>query len=36
MLGGVAPDFRTILEKGIVPHVIQDDGKDGFELEIDY
>lgn len=24
------------LENGIVPHVIQDDGKDGYELEIDY
>lgn len=29
-------DMIACLEKGIVPHVIQDDGKDGFELEIDY
>lgn len=29
-------DVIACLEKGIVPHVIQDDGKDGFELEIDY
>ena len=31
-----AGDMIACLEKGIVPHVIQDDGKDGFELEIDY
>lgn len=29
-------DIIACLEKGIIPHVIQDDGKDGFELEIDY
>lgn len=29
-------DMIACLEKGIILHVIQDDGKDGFELEIDY
>lgn len=29
-------DVIACLEKGIVPHVIQDDEKDGFELDIDY
>lgn len=29
-------DMIACLEKGIVPHVIVDDGKDGYELELDY
>lgn len=29
-------DMTRCLEKGIIPHVITDDGKDGYELEIDY
>ena len=27
---------RSCLEKGIIPHVITDDGKDGYEIEIPY
>lgn len=29
-------DMINCLEKGIVPHVVTDNGKDGYELEIDY
>ena len=29
-------DMIRCLENGIIPHVITDDGKDGYELEIDY
>lgn len=29
-------DMIKCLEKGIVPHVVTDNGKDGYELEIDY
>lgn len=29
-------DMVKCLEKGIIPHVITDDGKDGYELEIPY
>lgn len=29
-------DMVKCLEDGIVPHVITDDGKDGYEIEIDY
>ena len=29
-------DMVQCLENGIIPHVITDDGKDGFELEISY
>lgn len=29
-------DMIKCLENGIIPHVITDDGKDGYELEIDY
>lgn len=29
-------DMVRCLENGIIPHVITDDGKDGYELEIDY
>lgn len=29
-------DMINCLEQGIIPHVILDDGKDGYELEIDY
>lgn len=29
-------DMARCLEKGIIPHVITDDGKDGYELEISY
>ena len=29
-------DMVKCLEDGIIPHVITDDGKDGYELEIDY
>lgn len=29
-------DMIKCLEDGIIPHVITDDGKDGYELEIDY
>lgn len=31
-----AEDMIACLEKGIIPHVIQDDGKDRFKLEIYY
>lgn len=31
-----AEDMVKCLEEGIVPHVITEDGKDGYELEIDY
>lgn len=31
-----AEDMIKCLEDGIIPHVITDDGKDGYELEIDY
>jgi transposase len=31
-----AADMIDCLEKGIIPHVIMDDGKDGYEFEIDY
>ena len=29
-------DMVRCLEKGIIPHVITDDGKDGYEIEIPY
>ena len=29
-------DMVKCLEDGIIPHVITDDGKDGYEIEIDY
>lgn len=29
-------DMVKCLEDGIIPHVITDDGKDGYEVEIDY
>lgn len=29
-------DMISCLEEGIIPHVITDDGKDGYELEISY
>ena len=29
-------DMVKCLEEGIIPHVITDDGKDGYEIEIDY
>ena len=29
-------DMIKCLEDGIIPHVITDDGKDGYEIEIDY
>lgn len=29
-------DMIKCLEKGIIPHIITDDGKDGYELEISY
>lgn len=29
-------DMVSCLEKGIIPHVITDDGKDGYEIEIPY
>lgn len=29
-------DMAECLEKGIIPHVITDDGKDGYEIEIPY
>lgn len=29
-------DIVSCLEKGIIPHVITDDGKDGYKIEIDY
>ena len=29
-------DMASCLEKGIIPHVITDDGKDGYEIEIPY
>ena len=29
-------DMVDCLEKGIIPHVITDDGKDGYEIEIPY
>lgn len=29
-------DMVKCLEDGIIPHVIADDGKDGYELEIPY
>ncbi len=29
-------DMVKCLEKGVIPHVITDDGKDGYELEISY
>lgn len=31
-----AEDMINCLEDGIIPHVITDDGKDGYELEIEY
>lgn len=31
-----AEDMAECLEKGIIPHVITDDGKDGYEIEIPY
>lgn len=31
-----AEDMVNCLERGIIPHVITDDGKDGYELEITY
>lgn len=31
-----AEDMVRCLEEGIIPHVITDDGKDGYELEISY
>ena len=31
-----AEDMEKCLEKGIIPHVIMADGKDGYELEISY
>lgn len=31
-----ADDMLLCLENGIIPHVITDDGKDGYELEIPY
>lgn len=31
-----AADMVDCLEKGIIPHVILDDGKDSYELELDY
>lgn len=31
-----AEDMIKCLENGIIPHVITDDGKDGYELEISY
>ena len=29
-------DMVSCLKKGIIPHVITDDGKDGYEIEISY
>ena len=29
-------DMIACLEKGIIPHIITDDGKDGYEIEIAY
>ena len=29
-------DMVRCLENGIIPHVITDDGKDGYEIEINY
>ena len=29
-------DMVSCLENGIIPHVITDDGKDGYEIEIPY
>lgn len=29
-------DMVSCLEKGMIPHVITDDGKDGYEIEIPY
>lgn len=31
-----AKDMIACLEQGIIPHVIQDDGKDRYEFEVDY
>lgn len=29
-------DMVSCLENGIIPHVITDDGKDGYEIELSY